>query len=160
MRRLLASFLLVSPLVHPQDKNPPAQPIPFSHKTHVALPLKCSDCHAMPDPGEVIALPAASKCMACHRTIKPDSPAIKELRAYAGQNRPIPWARVYEIPSWVYFSHKTHLDSGAKCESCHGPVAERDRLWRESDLSMRACMDCHRTHKATLDCGGCHELKN
>jgi Zn ribbon nucleic-acid-binding protein len=159
-RRLFAGLLLTSRLALSQDKNPPVQPIPFSHKTHAALSLKCSDCHAMPDPGEVITIPAASKCMACHRTIKADSPAIKELQAFAEQKRSIPWARVYEIPSWVYFSHKTHLDSGAKCEGCHGQVAERDRLWREADLSMRGCMDCHRSHKATLDCAGCHELKN
>ena len=143
-----------------QAKNPPVQPLPFSHKTHAAVALKCADCHAMPAPGEVVTIPEASKCMACHRTIKADSPAIKELRGYAEQKRSIPWVRVYEIPSWVYFSHKTHLDSGTKCEACHGPVADRDRLGRESDLSMAGCMECHRAHKATLDCGGCHELKN
>jgi hypothetical protein len=152
-------FLLIS-LVFLPDKNPPVQPIPFSHKTHVALSLKCSDCHTSPDPGEVMTIPAASKCMTCHRTIKADSPPIKELRNYAEQKRAIPWVRVAEIPSWAFFSHKTHLDSGTKCDACHGPVAERDRLSQEVDFSMRGCMDCHRAHKATLDCAACHELKN
>jgi hypothetical protein len=114
----------------------------------------------MPDPGEVITFPAASKCMVCHRTIKADSPAIKEVQSYADQKRTIPWVRVTEIPSWVYFSHKTHVDAGTKCEACHGPVGERDRLGQEVDLTMKGCMDCHRARKATLDCGTCHELKN
>jgi hypothetical protein len=157
--RLFTSLLFAS-LLFSQEKNPPVQPIPFSHKAHVALPLKCADCHTMPNPGEVITIPAVSKCMACHRTIKADSPAIKELRLYADQNRQVPWVRVMEIPSWVYFSHKTHVDAETKCESCHGPVAERDQLRAEVNLSMKGCMDCHRTRKATLDCAGCHELKN
>jgi Zn ribbon nucleic-acid-binding protein len=160
IHRLAAYFLLLSLPIVSQERTPTVQPIPFSHKAHVALKLKCSDCHAMPDPGEVITIPAATKCTACHVTLKVDSPAIKELRAFAQQKRAIPWARVYEIPSWVYFSHKTHLDAGAKCEACHGAVGERDRLWLETDLSMRGCMDCHRSHKATLDCAGCHEPKN
>jgi hypothetical protein len=159
-RWFAAGVLVVSPLVFPQGKTPPVQPIPFSHKMHVALPMKCGDCHTMPDPGEAVDIPSASKCMACHRTIKTDSPTIKELRSYADAKRSIPWVRVYEIPSWVYFSHKAHLDAGTKCEACHGPVAERESLGRESDLSMKGCMDCHRAHKATLDCAGCHELKN
>ncbi len=143
-----------------EPKPAPVQPIPFNHKLHVAIPTKCTDCHSMPAPGEVITIPAAAKCMACHVAIKADSPAIKEIRSYAEQKRAIPWVRVYEIPSWVFFSHKTHLDGGVKCEDCHGPVAERVQLRRESDLSMKGCMDCHRARKATLDCAGCHELKN
>ena len=43
--------------------NPPEQPIPYSHKQHVALGLKCKDCHTMPDPGELMTIPAAAKCM-------------------------------------------------------------------------------------------------
>jgi hypothetical protein len=158
-RRLFTGLLLVSPLLR-SDKVPPVQPIPFSHKAHVALPLKCNDCHSMPDPGEAMTIPAATKCMTCHRTIKADSPAIKELSAYAAQKRPVPWIRVFEIPSWVYFSHKTHVSAGVKCEDCHGAVAEKDRLSQDVDLSMRGCMDCHRAKKATLDCAACHELKN
>lgn len=138
----------------------PVQPIPYSHKQHLALGLKCNNCHDMPAPGEVINIPAAAKCMACHGAIKIDSPSIQKLTAFAKENRPIPWVRVYEIPSFVFFSHKTHLDSGSTCETCHGPVAQRERIAKESDISMGGCMECHRLHKATLDCSGCHELKN
>jgi formate-dependent nitrite reductase cytochrome c552 subunit len=107
-----------------------------------------------------MTIPAVSKCMACHQTIKTDSPAIQDLKRYATAKQDVPWVRVYQIPSYVYFSHKVHTEAGASCETCHGPVAQRERLAKETDLSMGGCMNCHRDHKATLDCATCHEAKN
>jgi Cytochrome c7 and related cytochrome c len=135
----------------------PIQPIPYSHKQHLALGLKCKECHSMPDPGEIMGISDASRCMTCHVSIKKDSPAIQKLAAFASVGRPVPWIRVYQIPSYVEFSHKAHLDAGASCETCHGPVAERDRMAREVDISMTGCMNCHRANKATLACTSCHE---
>lgn len=101
--------------------GPPVQPIPFSHKLHAgALKLACKMCHPGPDPGEMMTLPEASKCMECHSTIKQDSPAIQKLAAYAKTDREIDWVRIYQIPAYVIFSHKTHIDSGATCNDCHG----------------------------------------
>jgi hypothetical protein len=111
----------------------------------------------MPDPGEIMGFPETGKCMSCHRTVKRDSAAIQSLAASARNNRPIPWVRVYEIPGYVAFSHKAHLNAGSSCETCHGPIAERDALSRETDISMKGCVDCHRAHKADLSCTYCHE---
>ena len=138
----------------------PAQPIPFSHKQHLALKLKCKMCHANADPGESMGIAEASVCMQCHSSIKTDSPAIQKLASFAADKREIPWVRVYQIPGYVDFSHKTHLNSGATCETCHGHVEQRDALFREANISMGGCMDCHRAQKATIDCTGCHEQKN
>jgi hypothetical protein len=138
----------------------PAQPIPFSHKQHLAMKFKCKMCHANPDPGDSMGIPAASVCMQCHSAIKTDSPAIQKVASYAAQKRDIPWVRVYRIPSYVDFSHKTHLASGATCETCHGHVEQRDALFRETDISMGGCMECHRQHKAPIDCTACHEQRN
>ena len=140
-----------------QPLKPIVQPVPYSHKQHLALGLKCQECHTMPDPGESMGFPAESKCMACHKTIKADSEHIKRIAQHAEQNRRIPWKRVYQIPSYVFFSHKAHLETGATCETCHGQVRTRDQLWKEVDISMGACMECHRAKKASLDCGYCHE---
>ncbi|HUS06326.1 MAG TPA: cytochrome c3 family protein [Bryobacteraceae bacterium] len=137
----------------------PVQPIPYSHKQHLALGLKCNDCHTNPDPGELMGIPASSKCMTCHSTIKKDSPEIQKLAASARDKKPIHWVRVYQIPSYVFFSHRAHLEAGAKCETCHGKVSERERLFRETDISMGGCMSCHREHKASFDCSYCHELQ-
>ncbi len=161
MIRLLLVLVMASAWAQaPRKREPPAQPIPYSHKQHLALGLQCKNCHEMPDPGEMMGVPAASKCMTCHQSVKKDSPAIQKLASFARENQPIPWIRVYQIPSYVDFSHKAHLDSGAKCETCHGPVAERPQLWKETDISMGGCMDCHRANRASLDCGYCHEPKN
>ena len=134
----------------PQTVAP--QPIAFSHKQHAtAAALACLDCHAG------AKLPVTAKCMACHRTIKAESAPIQKLAAHAGGDRKIPWVRVYQIPSYVFFSHKAHLDAGAECRRCHGAVEERDKLWKETDISMGGCMDCHRKEKASLDCNYCHD---
>jgi len=140
------------------DDTAPVQPIPFSHKVHAGtMKLQCKMCHPNPDPGETMTIAKPATCMQCHSAIKPDSPAIQKLAQADKSGRPIPWVRVYEIPSFVSFSHRTHLEKGNTCQECHGPVAERDRLYREVDLSMGGCMECHRVKKAGLDCSFCHE---
>ena len=136
------------------------QPLPFSHKQHLALGLKCAECHTNPDPGESMGIPAAAKCMACHTSIARDKPAIMKLAEAAHAKKDIPWVRVYQIPSYVAFSHKVHVEAGAKCAKCHGDVAQREVLFMEGDISMGACMNCHRENKASNDCGYCHELRN
>jgi hypothetical protein len=131
--------------------------MPYSHKKHIALGLKCQFCHIEPDPGELMTFPATEKCMSCHQSVDKDKPAIQKLTAFAKSDEPIPWVRVYRIPEWVDFSHKTHLDTGAKCQTCHGQVAERDSLYKEVDLSMATCMECHRENGASVQCDYCHD---
>ncbi len=141
-----------------QPPPPPEQPIPYSHKLHVGtLKLKCNMCHPNKDPGEIMGIPQASTCMQCHSSVKTDSPAIQKLADYAKSSRQIRWARVYEIPTYVMFSHKAHLEAGNTCQECHAQVAERDQLFREADISMGGCMTCHRMKKASNDCSFCHE---
>ena len=133
------------------------QPIPFSHKQHATQ--ACDGCHKLAPSGEVVSIPTGKECMTCHSEVAKKSPAIQDLKTYVDNKQPIPWVRVYELPSFVDFNHKTHLSAGAKCETCHGPVATRDRITVETDISMGGCMDCHRTAKATISCNGCHHLR-
>ena len=95
--------------------------------------------------------------MACHIEIGKDKPSIRKLKAFAQEKQPIPWQRVYQIPGYVSFSHRIHLEAGATCEICHGPVEQRDVLAKETNLSMGGCMDCHRKHQASNECNLCHE---
>ena len=88
------------------------QPVPYSHKTHLALGLKCNSCHRNPDPGEVMGFPSESLCMSCHRTVKADSPNIQKVAAGAREKQPIPWVRVYELPKYVYFSSTSFTPTG------------------------------------------------
>jgi hypothetical protein len=152
MRRLCLLLLAVQAIAQ-------QQPIPFSHKVHAGtMKLACKTCHPNPDPGETETIVAPAKCMECHSAIKTESPAIQRLAAAAKEGKDIPWVRVYSIPSFVNFSHRKHTDKGVTCQDCHGPVAERDQLVKETDLSMGGCMQCHTAKKASLDCALCHDL--
>lgn len=139
----------------------PEQPIPYSHQLHAGkLNLKCAKCHPGPDPGEKMTIPAPSLCMECHSAIKTESPAIQKLASFAESDRDIRWVRVYQIPSFVLFSHRAHLEAKSTCTDCHGPVAERARLYRETDISMKGCVNCHMAKSASTDCSYCHENMN
>ncbi len=140
------------------DAPAPAQPIPFSHKTHAGTAkLPCRMCHPNPDPGDSMTIAPASVCMQCHSSIDTDHPAIQKLAAFAKSNTPIPWVRVYQIPTYVSFSHRSHVKAGHACQDCHGPVATRAQLFREADISMGGCMNCHRLKKVSIDCTFCHD---
>jgi Cytochrome c7 and related cytochrome c/Class III cytochrome C family len=141
-----------------QPPPPPQQPIAFSHKMHAGtLELKCSQCHPNPDPGEAMNIAGASTCMQCHTEIGADRPEIQKLATAARSNREIRWTRVYQIPGDVRFSHRSHLTEGSTCNQCHGQVAERDKLFLEGDISMGACINCHKTKEASVDCTYCHQ---
>ncbi|MGH9438607.1 MAG: cytochrome c3 family protein, partial [Terriglobia bacterium] len=64
---------------NPSIHTPPVQPIPYSHKTHLALGLTCATCHTNPDPGRLMTFPATSTCMQCHVAVAKDKPAIQKL---------------------------------------------------------------------------------
>jgi len=142
--------------------EPKPQPIPYSHKHHVGtLKLQCTFCHENKDPGgETMGIPAAAKCMGCHKSVKADSPHIQKLADFNEKNRPIPWVRIYQIPSYVFFSHKSHLQGGNTCADCHGAVQEREVLRKDMPTNMGSCMECHQKKKVSNDCMFCHEQRN
>jgi Class III cytochrome C family/Cytochrome c7 and related cytochrome c len=141
-----------------EEQRGPKQPVEFNHKLHAGqLKQPCQLCHAPSEGGEMVDMPEVSKCMQCHSAIAPRSKAEGKLAAFAKQDRDVDWTRVYQIPTFVRFSHSQHAQAGVKCESCHGPVAQRVTLWQEHDVSMGSCMNCHRQMHASLDCGSCHE---
>src|SRR3954451_6594077 len=90
---LLAVFSLRAAGERPQAPPPPApvQPIPYSHKQHVAMGLQCRGCHVNPDAGKLMTYPATSTCMACHATVAADRPSIKNLASFAAEGKPVPW---------------------------------------------------------------------
>ena len=114
----------------------------------------------MPDTGEFATLPATGVCMKCHQSIARNSPHIQKLKEFHDAGREIPWKRVYRTADYVFFNHRRHVTKAkAACDTCHGPVEERDQLRREKDISMAACMDCHRNRGASLACNYCHEQR-
>jgi hypothetical protein len=156
---LLAGTALAQPPEPKVMRPAPQQPVAYSHKLHAGtLKLQCTQCHTMPGDGDFATIPAVDKCMACHKTVKKESPEIAKLAAAAAKGEAIEWARVYKIPDYVSFNHKKHVSvEGVTCETCHGPVKEREVMRRERDISMAACMDCHRTKGASVNCSLCHD---
>jgi hypothetical protein len=158
LRTLLAILLLAAPVL--AQKPAPEQPLPFSHLKHAGdMKLACQRCHPNPDPGEMMTIAAPPVCMQCHSSIKTDSPHIQKLAEANKAGRELRWNRVYQLPGYVNFSHRSHLAAGNKCEDCHGPVATRSQLAKEGDISMGGCMECHRIRKSGLDCILCHEQR-
>ncbi|HUS06358.1 MAG TPA: cytochrome c3 family protein [Bryobacteraceae bacterium] len=131
------------------------QPLPYSHKSHVKLGLACRGCHTMPGKGELATFPPEPLCMTCHTSVKKDSPHIQKLARFAEEKKPVPWVRVYRLPRYVWFSHKVHAAKNS-CETCHGPVAERDVITQEKPISMTSCMACHEEAQAPNECDTCH----
>lgn len=118
--------------------------------------MNCAECHA--GLGERAGFPGAANCMLCHREIRKGSAAIQALSALPKDAKPFPQARVYRLADFVFFSHAAHKAARIDCAQCHGPVMERETLTREISLSMKTCVDCHRSRKATITCNACHEL--
>lgn len=140
-------------------KSVAPQPVAFGHRVHFAKGgLGCDFCHAGAAKGDAATLPPLDLCLACHRSIKTDSPEVSKLTAAAEKGRRIAWVPVYRVPDYVFFGHAPHLKAGHACAECHGPVETRDVLQKEVSTSMKACLDCHRRQGARQDCVACHQL--
>ena len=135
----------------------PVQPLPFSHRVHVATGLKCAECHKTVLTASAAGMPGVDFCMRCHVAIKKDSAAIVTLAQHQKQNKALEWIPVYRLPAFVYFSHRRHLAKGQiACETCHGDVARQNVLSKEKSIAMSACQACHDTRKANNNCDACH----
>lgn len=135
----------------------PEQPLPFSHRQHVAnLHLDCRTCHTNPEPGKQMTFPRTSVCMGCHTAIATGEPA-HQLAAYASSDQPIPWVRIYTVLPGVSWTHRKHLQSGVQCESCHGSVGELPAMQEISAVtSMASCIGCHQRRHVSAQCVTCH----
>lgn len=143
---------------NPSEHPAPAQPLPYSHKKHLAFGLECKKCHTNPEPGKLMTFPATSTCMECHATIAKDKPAIRKLAEFAKSKQVIPWVRVYTVLPGVAWSHRPHLEASVKCETCHGQVREMDAVSEVTSVTtMYVCLNCHEMNHAKAACDTCHK---
>lgn len=121
------------------------QPVPFSHKHHVAgLGLDCRYCHTSVENSSFAGIPPTKTCMNCHGQIWSDSPALEPVRASLRNDQSIEWIRVNDLADFVYFNHSIHVAKGVGCQTCHGQVDQMPLTWREKTLHMEWCLECHR----------------
>ena len=143
---------------NPAEHLAPEQPLPYSHKQHLALGLQCKECHTNPEPGNLMTFPSTERCMQCHTTIAKDKPAIMKLTQYAQSKEQIPWVRVYKVLPGVNWSHRPHLQANVKCETCHGNVSEMAMMSEVTSVTtMYACLHCHELNHASAACDTCHK---
>jgi hypothetical protein len=162
--------------------KPSVQPIAFPHNTHVqTYKMDCQYCHTEARRSEYAGIPSVERCIGCHKITAADKPEIKKLAEYAARKEPIPWQRVYKMPEFTYFPHKSHVRAGVTCQTCHGAVETMTTVGANTGprlvndllnvagfrtapppLTMGWCIDCHREQNATrgakapLDCVTCH----
>lgn len=133
----------------------PQQPIDYSHKVHAGdLGLDCRYCHVGVEQTASAVVPPTETCMNCHSMILKDSPRLALLHESWNNNKPIEWVRVHDLPDYSYFNHGVHVRAGVGCFSCHGNVAQMEKIMQVETLSMSWCLDCHRNpdpHLRPLD---------
>ena len=133
--------------------------IPFSHRKHSALDLKCTGCHAAAQTGERAGFPPVSTCLSCHRGAENQSGSLGRLASMTPAEVVVPPAPVYRLPDFVFFSHKRHAAANVRCGTCHGEVRTQDVITKPAmPMKMKACVDCHRANQASTGCTTCHEL--
>ena len=169
-------------LVNPRKGYAPPQPIHFRHSRMAGPPvwtlddqgrtvnlggfdIPCVYCHTMAFKGRHSTLPSTDICMNCHSVVGLDKEWVLVLKKYWDEARPIPWAKIHDLPDFVYFDHSAHLNARDKegkpkvdCVDCHGDVKVMDVVSVQNAFNMGWCLDCHRRadKAAPTDCVTCH----
>jgi hypothetical protein len=120
------------------------QPVPFSHKHHVAeAGIDCRYCHTSVETSAFAGIPPSETCMNCHSHLWTNSQLLAPVLASYREGRPLVWNRVHDLPDFAYFDHSIHVRKGVACATCHGQVDDMPLLRRQATLHMEWCLDCH-----------------
>ena len=155
----------------------PVQPIHFSHKIHAGdNQVDCNYCHSSARRSKTSGIPSLNVCMNCHKNIAEVAPetATEEYskdfydaeiaklydaagwdvneQAYSGEEKPVKWVRIHNLPDFAYFNHSQHVTvAGVACQECHGPVEEFEIMKQHAPLTMGWCINCHRDTNVKME---------
>lgn len=156
----------------------PVQPIHYSHKIHAGYnEIECKYCHSSARVSKHSGIPPMNVCMNCHKNIaeytgeedlengytkefytkeiKKLYAAVgwdEETQSYTGEQQPIKWVRIHNLPDFAYFNHAQHVTVGKiECQTCHGPVEEMEIMYQHSPLTMGWCINCHRETNVQME---------
>ena len=122
-----------------------AQPVQFDHRHHNwEQGIDCRYCHTSVERSAVAGLPSTTVCIGCHGQVWNKSPRLEPVRQAFFTNTPLRWAKVHDLPDYVYFNHSIHVAKGVGCASCHGRVDQMPTMYQWAPLTMQWCLDCHR----------------
>jgi len=123
----------------------PGQPVPFSHKHHVGDDgIDCRYCHTSVETSSFAGIPPTETCMGCHSQIWANAELLEPVRASLRTGKSLEWARVHDLPDFVYFNHSIHINKGIGCSTCHGRVDQMPLTYKVNTLYMQWCIGCHR----------------
>ena len=148
----------------------PIQPIHYSHRIHAGdNQIECKYCHSSARTSKHSGIPSLNVCMNCHKAISEVAPETatedyskefydKEIqklyaaagwdpatRTYSGEEKPVKWVRIHNLPDFAYFNHSQHVSvAGIQCQECHGPIEEMEVVYQNAPLTMGWCINCHR----------------
>lgn len=145
----------------------PVQPIQYSHKIHAGQNgISCQYCHSDAYKSKTAGVPSANVCMNCHKYIQVGTVTGKEeiakiykaldynpeTQEYGKNPKPIEWVRVHNLPDFSYFNHSQHVVAGQiACQTCHGQIQEMDVVKQFAPLTMKWCVDCHKSTEVKMD---------
>ncbi|OWK36191.1 cytochrome c3 family protein [Fimbriiglobus ruber] len=127
------------------------QPVPFSHKHHVAqLGIDCKYCHTAFETSASAGFPPTQTCMNCHQQMWQAADLLAPVRDGYQKNVPITWTKIHNVPDYTYFNHSIHVAKGVGCASCHGAIDDMNLVFQSKTLLMEWCLDCHRAPEKHL----------
>jgi hypothetical protein len=133
--------------------------VPMDHQLHAGqYKIPCLACHVYADKSSVAGIPSARKCMGCHKMAGKEKRGVQILAKRFEQGQSLRWKRVYEVPDFIYFSHRVHVLNRVDCKECHGDVAASQALVPyRLPFTMGRCLECHEKRQASRDCLACHK---
>ena len=135
----------------------PTQPIDFSHKLHAgSMEIPCQYCHSGARRSIAAGVPSMNTCMGCHKFAATEREAIKLLTEKYEKKEPVEWVKVHDLPDFVRFTHKRHVQSGIDCATCHGDLREEGTAKQGASMQMGWCVECHMENNASTSCVACH----
>ena len=97
-----------------------------------------------------------------------ESPTLNgQMPSIPGQEpKSIEWLQIHNLPDFVSFDHRAHVNAGILCQYCHGQVETMERMRQFESLSMGWCVNCHhdankngirgKQVNAPTGCAACH----
>jgi hypothetical protein len=141
---------------------------PFSHRTHLALKLKCAGCHpAAPASTRVEdnLLPQREVCLKCHQAAAIGAPPSTHLARFNHQLH----LKLGNIAALIAaaIDHKTYLAPASEalraelntknpCVACHRGLDVAGQPERAALRRMADCLVCHTTIDPPDSCEFCH----
>ncbi len=153
----------------------PEQPIKFNHTLHAGENgIACVYCHHSATKSKHAGIPSANICMNCHKGINQgrSEEGTKDIQkiyaavgwdpdamAFTGEENPIQWVKVHNLPDHAYFNHAQHYVVGQiECQECHGQIqAEYTVAGQYSPLTMGWCIDCHNKTEVKMEGNGYYD---